>query len=199
MFGPAWEHFGPVCLVLILGSQALTRRAQRKRWRNEARGLRTSLSVNLQALHAHYSTNLSALAERESALPPARQQINLLRTQLGRLASLQQSEVRAVMTACVALEDAEAALAAARKGQAGTIRANARQNEKRAMAASVLQETCAVLQTADDLLRADEKTVKPGGCVDDIVDSRAAAAVERREQPALREKDRATRAGASPP
>jgi hypothetical protein len=178
MLGSVWDHFGPVCLVLILGSQALTRRAQRQRWRNEARNLRACLSLNLQALRTLYLHNLSALTANESPLLSGRQQISLLRTQLGRLTSLDKSDVEAVTLACIAMEKAEATLVVAGKGHGGARLPNPRRDERRTILLSTLRETCALLEEAEQLLNSDRNcaaapvatTAAPGDRAEDCVD-----------------------------
>ncbi|HVN64655.1 MAG TPA: hypothetical protein VMT58_08445 [Candidatus Binataceae bacterium] len=158
MLGVSWEHFGPVCLLLILGSQALNRRAQRIRWRNEVRSLRASLKVGLHSLRDLYGENLHAVAHSKRSLMSGRQQLNLLRTQLGRLPSLKEREAETVMLACIAAERAESVLEAARKSLAPADVVIQRRDEKRAMAESAYQAACAALESAETLLAATDST-----------------------------------------
>ena len=158
MLGVSWEHFGPVCLLLILGSQALNRRAQRIRWRNEVRSLRAGLKVGLHALHCLYGENLHAVAGSKRTLVSGRHQLNLLRTQLGRLPSLKELEAETVMLACSAAERAESMLEAARKTLAPADVAIHRRDEKRAMAESAFQAACAALAAAEAMLAASDST-----------------------------------------
>jgi hypothetical protein len=154
MLGVSWEHFGPVCLLLILGSQALNRRAQRIRWRNEVRSLRAGLKVGLHSLRDLYGENLHAVAHSKRTLVSGRHQLNLMRTQLGRLPSLTELEAETVMVACIAAERAESILEAARKTLASTDVVIHRRDEKRANAESAFRGACAALEAAETLLAA---------------------------------------------
>jgi hypothetical protein len=167
MLGVSWEHFGPVCLLLILGSQALNRRAQRIRWRNEVRSLRAGLKVGLHSLRDLYGENLHAVARSKRTLVSGRQQLNLLRTQLGRLPSLKELEAETVMLACVAAERAESMLEAARKSLAPADVVIHRRDEKRAMAESAFQAACAALEAAETLLAATDSTGIKGAAAAD--------------------------------
>jgi hypothetical protein len=158
MLGISWEHYGPLCLLLILGSQALNRRAQRIRWRNEVRSLRAGLKVGLHSLRDLYGENLYAAAGSKRTLVSGRHQLNLLRTQLGRLPSLKELEAETVMLACIAAERAESVLEAARKALASADVVVHRRDEKRAMAQSAFQTACAALEAAEKLLGASGST-----------------------------------------
>lgn len=157
MFGASWDHFGPVCLVLILGSQALNRRAHRIRWRNEVRSVRTGLRVNLHSLRMLYTENLQSVVHSRRTLVSGRQQINLLKTQLGRLASLPENEVESVMLACIAAEKAESMLAVAGKLMSAVSVVVHRRNEKLALVESALQAACSMLEAAEKLLSSNGK------------------------------------------
>ena len=163
MLGTSWEHFGPVCLVLILGSQALNRRAQRIRWRNEVRSLRTGLRVSLHSLRTLYSETLQAVVHSQRTFPSGRHQINLLRTQLGRLPSLKESEAEAVMLACIAVERAETMLGAAGKAMGPASVVVHRREEKRATAESALRAAISMLESAEALLSSSAALPKANG------------------------------------
>jgi hypothetical protein len=158
MFGTLWEHFGPVFLLLILVSQALNRRAQRIRLRNEVRNLRTSLRLGLHSLRALYASNLTGLAAGKPSLMSGRQQINLLRTQLNRLHSLDPSEIEAVMSACIEMELAESKLAICGKGIAGVSFSTPKAGEETKALQTVLLQTCARIETAVDVMTAGAHT-----------------------------------------
>jgi ParB-like chromosome segregation protein Spo0J len=177
MLGATWDHFGPVCLVLILGSQALNRRAHRIRWRNEMRSVRTGLRVNLHSLRMLYAENLQSVVHSRRTLASGRQQINLLKTQLGRLASLPENEVESVMLACIAAEKAESMLAVAGKALSPTSVVIHRRNEKLALVESALQDACSLLEAAEKLLGSNGKS---GGEEKPDADADAAAPERQR-------------------
>ena len=152
MFGISWEHFGPVCLLLILGSQALNRRAQRLRWRKEERSLRVGLHVGLRSIGLLYSENLRAIGNSKGGFASGRNQINLLKTQLNRLAILDEREVEAIMSACIAAERAESTLEAARRAMAAESVTVLRREERRATAVAAMREACSALSYAETLL-----------------------------------------------
>jgi hypothetical protein len=158
MLGTLWEHFGPVFLLLLLVSQALNRRAQRIRWRNEVRSLRTSLRLGLHSLRTLYASNLTALAAGKPWLMSGRQQINLLRTQLSRLHSLDQPEIEAVMSACIEMELAESKLAICGKGIAGVSFSAPKAAEETKALETLLLQTCARIETAVDVMTPDGHT-----------------------------------------
>jgi len=141
-----------VCLLLILGSQALNRRAQRLRWRNEVKSLRAGLKVGLQSVRETHEENLRAIAQSRRTVVSGRHQLNLLRTQLGRLPSLEQTEAETVMLACIAAERAESMLESARKALMSADVVIHRRDEKRAMAESALRAACSALERAAVLL-----------------------------------------------
>src|SRR5579862_3386405 len=167
MVGVSWEHFGPLCLLLILGSQALNRRAHRIRWRNEVRSLRAGLKVGLHSLRDLYGENLHTVAGSKRTLVSGRHQLNLLRTQLGRLPSLTELEAETVMLACIAAERAESMLEAARKTLAPADVVIHRRDEKRAIAESAFQAACAALEAAETLLAATDSTKTKGAAAAD--------------------------------
>ena len=167
MLGVSWDHFGPLCLLLILGSQALNRRAQRIRWRNEVRSLRAGLKVGLHSLRDVYAENLQAVARPKRTFVSGRHQLNLLRTQLGRLPSLKELEAETVMLACIAAERAETMLEAAKKALAPADVVIHRRDEKRAMAESAFQAACGALEAAETLLAASDTTGTKGAASGD--------------------------------
>ena len=155
-----------MCLLLILGSQALNRRAHRIRWRNEVRSLRVGLKVGLHSLHDLYEENLHSVARSKRTLVSGRHQLNLLRTQLGRLPSLNELEAETVMLACIAAERAESFLEAARKTLSPGDVVVHRRDEKRAMAESAFQAACTALEAAETLLAASDTKGKKSTTAD---------------------------------
>jgi hypothetical protein len=120
---------------------------------DEIRRLRVALAIVLAALRELYEDDLAMLARGELALISGRNRINLLRTQLTRLTSLETPEVEALMAACVAAERVETDMAIyGRKigGVAYTIFAG---DEARPILESALRESCAALLAAEQLLR----------------------------------------------
>ncbi len=99
--------------AIIWGAQAFARRAHHGRASREARRLRIALGIGLSALRELYEADLASLSGGERPLISGRNQINLLRTQLGRLTSLEPPEVEAVMSASIAVERAETEMAIA--------------------------------------------------------------------------------------
>lgn len=143
-----------IMLTVILGAQALARRATRKRLRAEARRVRIALAVGLEALRKVHEDNLGLLTADGQPLLSGRNQIHLLRAQLGRLAILEDVEVEAVMTACVAAERAETEIAVtSRKTGAVGITLLPDNPAARQRLAPMLQETCSSLLAAEQLLR----------------------------------------------
>ena len=110
-------QFGIMAMV-IMGSQAIGRRAQDRRARREADRIRAGLRLSLRALRELYDGNLTILAARSGPLLSGRHQIHLLRIQLGRLVALEQAEIEAVLAASIAMEAAEAAMAVAGRAAA---------------------------------------------------------------------------------
>jgi hypothetical protein len=139
--------------VIIWGAQAFARRAHSGRASREARRLRIALRVGLGALRKLYQDNVAHLSSGERPLNSGRNQINLLRTQLGRLASLEPPEVEAVMAACVAAEGAETEMAIAGRKVGGVAYwIPGKDDAARAIVESALQQVCSALQRAEELL-----------------------------------------------
>ncbi|MGH8337110.1 MAG: hypothetical protein ACRETL_09905 [Gammaproteobacteria bacterium] len=164
MYWSPMEHLFQVCLmgVLIFGAQAFARRIQSARSRNETHGLRGGLAVSLKALRNLYSDNLNALVSGKSLLLSGRQQINLLRILLGRLLRLERIEVEAVISACIAAETAEAAMAVVGKQMGGVSFAIPEPEDERVIVESTLLRSCSMLDAAMHLLdpagtRADDE------------------------------------------
>jgi hypothetical protein len=122
------------------------------------RSLRAGLKVGLHSLRDLYGENLRAVAGSKRTLVSGRHQLNLLRTQLGRLPSLKEPEAETVMLACIAAERAESMLEAVRKALAPADVVVHRRDEKRAMAESAFQTACAALEAAEKLLDASGST-----------------------------------------
>jgi hypothetical protein len=154
MWWPVSEHIIQLSFMaaIVFGSQAFSRRAHNVRVRREAQRLRSAMAIGLPALRKLYEDNLSILSGRERPLISGRNQINLLRTQLGRLTSLDPSEIEAIMAASFAAERAETDMAIAGKkigDFAFTIPEN---NEAKGILTSTLEEVCSMLRNAEELL-----------------------------------------------
>jgi hypothetical protein len=147
------EHFGPLCLMaaIIFGSQAFTRRIQHERLRAEAGRLRGALTVSLRSLRTLHKANLRVLAGGRPPLISGRQQMNLLRPQLGRLISLDQPEIEAVIAATIAVEAVETAMAIAGK-TVGGVAFTVPDGEAKGMLESALLQACSMLETAEVLM-----------------------------------------------
>ena len=140
-------------VAVILSAQAFSRRAQSKRLVTEARRLRAALAMILSALREVYEDDLATLSVGERPLISGRNQINLLRSQLTRLTSLDAPEVEAVMAASIAAERVEMHLGVSGKkigGIAVTIPSG--HQAKRALESSLRKASTALL-TAEMLLR----------------------------------------------
>jgi len=151
MWSVVWEHFSPVFFMafVVLGSQAFTRRAQHARSRGEARRLRTALIVGLGALRKLHEDNLRVLAGGAAPLMSGRHQINLVRPHLARLTSLEETEIDAVMSAIIAAEKAESAMAIGGKAVGGVAFSVPEGDVARARLRSAFTETCLRLETAE--------------------------------------------------
>ena len=145
------------CMAMIVwGAQAFARRAHRRRVSREARRLRSALHIGLSALRKLYEDNLAGPSASERPLISGRNQINLLRTQLGRLASLEPLEVEAVMAACIAAEGAETEMAIAGRKVGGVAFWIPRKNDAaRAITESALRTVCSALRSAEELLNSN--------------------------------------------
>ena len=145
------------CMAMIVwGAQAFARRAHHRRVSREARRLRSALHIGLSALRKLYEDNLAEPSAGERPLISGRNQINLLRTQLGRLTSLEPLEVEAVMAACVAAEGVETEMAIAGRKVGGAAFWIPRKNEAaRAVTESALRAVCAALRSAEELLNSN--------------------------------------------
>ena len=140
--------------MIIWGAQAFARRAHSGRVSREARRLRSALHIGLSALRKLYQDNLADLSGGERPLISGRNQINLLRTQLGRLTSLDPPEVEAVMAAmhCGRRERRRKWQSPAEKSEvlhSGFPRKNDAAKE---IIESTLREVCSTLRTAEELL-----------------------------------------------
>jgi hypothetical protein len=105
--------------AMILGNQAISRRAQDRRVRGEVQRIRYLLRGVLRALHDLYDDNLRLLANGDRLLLSGRNQIALLRIHFGRLVSLNEAEIEAVLAASIAMEVAETAMVVAGKPMGG--------------------------------------------------------------------------------
>ena len=163
MWSTVWEHLSPVFLMalVVLGSQAFTRRAQHARSRGEARRLRTALIVGLRALRRLHEENLRLLADGGGPLMSGRHHINLVRPHLARLISLEDGEIDAVMSAIIAAEKTEGAMAVAGKALGGVVFSAPDGDEARAKLRSAFAETCLMLETAAGSMCASGATIDP--------------------------------------
>lgn len=178
--------------MIIWGAQAFARRAHSGRVKREARRLRSALHIGLSALRKLYQDSLADLSGGERPLISGRNQINLLRTQLGRLTSLDPPEVEAVMTACIAAEGAETAMAIAGRKVGGVAYWIPRKNDAaREIIESTLRDVCCTLRTAEELLnpyampRGDTAAVESANrdtVADDLRDHAGASDVSRTVQ-----------------
>jgi hypothetical protein len=111
------ERFSQFILMaaMILGNQAIARRAQNHRVREEGRRIRYLLRGSMRALRDLYDDNLRLLASGDGLLLSGRSQITLLRIHFGRLVSLNEAEIEAMLTASIAMEVAETAMAVANR------------------------------------------------------------------------------------
>jgi hypothetical protein len=138
--------------ALVAGTQALTRRAQSERLRGEAHRLRRALVMSLQALRALHEGNLRGLAAGKSPLASGRHQITLLRIHLGRLMSLDEAEIEAVMAASIAAERVETAMSIAGKPAGGLAFTLPVEDDGKEAVRSALRETCSMFKLAECLL-----------------------------------------------
>jgi hypothetical protein len=154
MLWTAFEHFSQLFFMaaIILGSHGLARRTHRERVRHDARRLRSALTISLPALRKIYEDNLSILSGGEHLLISGRNQINLLRTQLGRLTSLDPPEIEAVMAASIAAERAETAMAIVDRKVGGVAFIISGNLEAKKILESPLREVCSMLESAEELL-----------------------------------------------
>jgi hypothetical protein len=148
------EHFVQLSFMaaIIWGAQAFARRAHHGRVSREARRLRSALGISLSALRKLYEDNLASLSDGERPLISGRNQINLLRIQLGRLTSLEPPEIEAVMAASIAVETAETEMAIAGRKVGGVAFWIPKKNEVKGIIESTLREVCSMLRTAEELL-----------------------------------------------
>jgi hypothetical protein len=141
--------------VIIWGAQAFARRAQEGRVSREARLLRSALNISLSALRKLYEDDLASLSGGERPLISGRNQITLLRTQLGRLTSLEPPEVEAVMAASIAAERSETEMAIAGIRVGGVAFWIPKKNDVMDIVESTLREVCSTLRTAEELLNSN--------------------------------------------
>jgi cytochrome c biogenesis factor len=148
------EHFFQVFLMaaVLLCSQTLARFTQNKRMRHEAKRLRSALTISLSALSEHYRKNLDLLSDSELTLISGRHQISLMRIQLGRITSLDEPEVEAVMAACTATERAEIGMEIAGKKMGSVAVVITAKGSARSTLISTLRETCDSLNAAINVL-----------------------------------------------
>ncbi len=154
MWSITFEHFFQLCGMgaIILSARVFSLRAQDDRVRGEARRLRTALTVSLAALRRHYEENSGILSGGNLSLISGRNQINLLRTQLGRLTCLEPPEIEAVMAAGVAAEMVETEMARSGGRSGGAAFSIPETRELRTVLGSTLRDACSALQLAEKLL-----------------------------------------------
>ena len=148
------ERFSQFILMaaMILGNQAIARRAQNHRVRGEVRRVRYLLRGGMRALRDLYDDNLRLLANGDGLLLSGRSQITLLRIHLGRLISLDEAEIEAVLTATIAMEVAETAMAVAGKPMGGVAVTLPREGGAAEAVKLPLLRALAALETAEALL-----------------------------------------------
>jgi len=173
MLATVSDHLGQLCCmaVVIIGVQAFRHRVQCERLCGDARRLRGALTISLQALRKLYEDNLVVLAGGRPPLISGRNQIGLLRLLLGRLISLDESEIEAVLAASIAAEEAETAMAIAGKRVRGVAFTVPEGNFARGRLESALMQACSKIETAERLLT-------PSGMRRDARASEGAAVIE---------------------
>lgn len=156
-----WTDLAAVCdrfsqlafmAVIIFGSHAIARRTQDRRVREEARRIRGALGVSLQALGELYRDNLRLLASGSRQLLSGRNQVQVLRIQLGRVVALLEGEIEAVLAANIALEAAETAMAIAGKPLGGVAFILPDDSGAAEAVKQPLLHVCAMLEAAQALL-----------------------------------------------
>jgi len=163
MWSTAFEHFFQLCgMAAILWSfRAFSLRTQGDRIRGDGQRLRRALTISLRALRKHYEDNLGIFSGEKPPLSSGRNQINLLRTQLGRLTLLDPPEIEAVMAASVAAEVVETEMTKFRSRTAEVTLAIPERRELRTLLRSTLRDACSALQAAEELLNSNDTcTVK---------------------------------------
>jgi hypothetical protein len=174
MWSTTFEHFFQLCgmAAILWGSRAFSLRTQGDRTRAEGERLRRALTISIKALHKHYEDNLVSFCCEKLPLSSGRNQINLLRTQLGRLTLLDPPEIEAIMAASVAVEVAETEFArCGGRGRAGGAAfAIPEKPELRTVLRSALRDACSTLRAAEELLnpkkleQPEAKSVVPTTC-----------------------------------
>ena len=148
------ERFSQFILMaaMILGNQAIARRAQNHRVREEVTADSIFAARVMRALRDLYDDNLRLLTSGDGLLLSGRSQIALLRIHLGRLNSLNEAEIEAVLTASIAMEVAEAAMAVAGKPVGGVAITLPREGGAAEAVKLPLLRALAALETAEALL-----------------------------------------------
>jgi hypothetical protein len=148
------EHLVPFfgLVALIIGAQAFRHRLQYARLRGDAGRLRGALAISLQALRKLYEDNLVVLDGGRPPLVSGRNQISLLRQQLGRLISLDKSEIEAVLVASIAAEEVETAMAIAGRRVRGVAFTVPEGKFARGKLESTIMQACSKLESAERLL-----------------------------------------------
>ena len=151
--GATERYGGFICMAaIIFGAQAVGRWAQRGRVRDEARRLRGAVALSLRALRNVYEHNLAVLAGGRPPLISGRNQIALLRVLLGRLLSLHQPEIEAVMAAAIAAEAAETAMGVAGTPLRGVAFKVPESINAIGPVGSALSQACSALEFAEGLV-----------------------------------------------
>jgi hypothetical protein len=172
--------------VLMVGSQAFARRVQDERLRGEARRLRSALIISLKAIRILYRGNLGVLVGGGSPLISGRNQLNLFRLHFGRLISLDQPEIEAVLAASIAAERVETAMAIAGKTVGGVAFTVPEGDESRGMLESALMQACSMLETAEGLMTPtgrwhDERTSEDEAVFPEYDQARAIQSIHARQ------------------
>jgi hypothetical protein len=158
MWSTTFEHFFQLCgmAAIVLSARVFSHRAQGDRVRGEARRLRSALTIGVAALRRHYEENLRSFSGGKLPLISGRNQINLLRTQLGRLTFLDPPEIEAVMAASVAAEMVETEMARSGNRSGGVAFTIPEARELRTLLGSTLRDACSALQFAEKLLNPND-------------------------------------------
>jgi hypothetical protein len=138
--------------VIIFGAQAISRHAHHKRLRAETQRLRSVLTLGLSALQRTYEDDMELLPHRPRRLVSGRHQMNLLRSQMGRMTNLETPETEAVMRACIAAERVETFLEIAGKQMGKVAVPIPQRNELKASLKTTMVEAIAQIRLAVDVL-----------------------------------------------
>jgi hypothetical protein len=142
--------------------------------------LRSALVIGLTSLSRVYGDDADVLAHQPRRLVSGRNQMNLMRTQLGSIMTPDEEEVEAVRTACIAAERAETWLDIAGRRLGGPAMPVPQRDDLRATLKSTLDDATKQLQAAVDVLDPEEGVrrrigmpLPPVGVPERVVERRA--------------------------